>query len=95
MFFTYPSNHLTQNLIVKLIEEGKQPLFFFLISVYTNIHQLLSVHLIIADIHLNINIPTIHRKYCGNVPQPGMMSEVDVGGNLLSQAHIPLDGGAV
>lgn len=27
----------------------------------------------------------------GIIPQPGMMSEVNIGGNIFSQAQIPLD----
>lgn len=82
MFFTYPTNHLIQ---FKGRNERKVNYLFFLqafffrfqyIPIFINFYLYISI---VADIHLNINIPTIHRKYYGNIPQPGMMSDVDVG----------------
>lgn len=41
---------------------------------FVNLYLYMSI---IAVIHLNINIPTIHREHCGNIPQSGMISEVN------------------
>lgn len=88
----YPPNHLNKEkkTLAKLIKGSNLPpvhLKFFLdFSIYINLHLYMSK---VAVICLNINIPTIHRKHCGNNPQ-NVMSDFNVG-ETSSQAQISLD----